>query len=479
MYPSEFDGFHGVSLALLVLAGIATAAWLAVLGWRWFATFPYLPDAGPKTTDLGTESPAIVNFLVHRWHLTRPALAATVLDLAARRLLGVEQYGERVVIRAYTERSEGQPLSAHEQQVFDYIRTRMGGRSAPVDALDLASDAEAESFWKRFSAAVAAEARRSRLARSRWTQTDRTLIGGFLAAALGLLAFAFGAAGLGRDPGSDSDFGQLEWFVAAGIAWVGVTTFIFTRRTLRETPQGLAVCSRWLGVREGLRETSAFSDAPAASVTTWEANLAYATALGIARRAAADLPFGAEDPDIAWSRATGEWREVEVSYPRRLGATEVPWKVAFNGLWQSALWGGLAFFVLPIVGQITWDVAHDFLRESPANGSDSNYRWLVAGFAAFFFLAGAVLFVRFLVGLALLVRGVADLGEPESIEGEVVKKHAGRVAIDDGSGDEVVAWVPPPGAPPIERGTRLRIRKSKRLHYVSTVEVIASRAGPA
>lgn len=474
LYLEEFTGFHGGSLVLLVAAGAAIVVWVALLAWRWFATFPYLPDADPPTSDLGNEPPAVVNFLVHRWKVTRAAMAATLLDLAARRLLAVEEYGEQVVVRAYEERFRGQTFNRFEQQLLDHVESQVRGRSAPVEALEL-GDAR-ESFWQSFRKSVEGEAKARGLARARWTMGDRAILGVALAVALGLLALSFGAANLGRN-GNGDDIGWTDWLIGAGVAWIFVNGYIFTRRALRDTAAGRAACSHWLGVRQYLRDAGNFGDLPAAAVTTWEGYLAYGTALGVAHRAAEELPFDIEDPDSAWSRYGGDWHELRVEYPRHFGATQKPLSVFFTGLWQTALFGALSFVALPLVARVAWDVGHDILEDpSLGGGADQKITYFVVGFVVAFAVAGLILLVRLLIGLAWLVRGLLDLGRAETLEGEIVKMHEGRVAIDDGGREEVVAWVPPTTAPPLKRGMMVRITKTKHLHYVSSVQVLRAEA---
>lgn len=471
MFLSEFTGFHGASLALLASATLAGLGWLALLAWRWFATFPYLPDAGPATNFLGEESPAVVGLLVHRWNAPRSVMAATLLDLAARGLLAIEQYGDQVVVRVYEERIAGQRLNQFESQLLEHIRARIQGRSAPVDALDLGEDAE--SFWKRFRKHVEGEARAKHLARSRWTNGDRALLGGALAAALGLLALALGASHLGESTGDD-DIGTVEWIAGATVAWFLINGYLFTRRSLRDTPAGSEACGRWLGVRQYIRDTGSFGDLPAAAVTTWDRYLGYGVALGVAHRAAEDLPFDIEDPDTAWSRHGGDWRELRVEYPAHLGATKSPTSVLLQGLWQTVLFGALAFWALPIAAEVAWDVAPDILAELGSGDGSSNLGWIIVALVAFFAAAAVFLVVRSIIGAAWLFRGLLDLAGPEVIEGEVVKTHDGRVAIDDGLSDEIVAWIPPATAPRLNRGMLVRAHKTRRLHYVSAVEVLAS-----
>ena len=88
-----YDGFHNAALAALVAAGIAAAVWLLVLLVRWLQWVPRLPRAGPETSELGDEPPAVANMLVHSWYVTAAAVPATVVDLAARKVIGLEEVG--------------------------------------------------------------------------------------------------------------------------------------------------------------------------------------------------------------------------------------------------------------------------------------------------------------------------------------------------------------------------------------------------
>lgn len=49
--------------------------------------------ADPASPELGPEPPAVVHLLANRWRLTVEAAEATLLDLAARRILEFRQAG--------------------------------------------------------------------------------------------------------------------------------------------------------------------------------------------------------------------------------------------------------------------------------------------------------------------------------------------------------------------------------------------------
>ena len=196
------------------------------------------------------------------------------------------------------------------------------------------------------------------LARSRWSQFDWVLLGATLAVPLGLLALSFGQAGIGsnQSTSSDDNISRGDWLLFAGGAWLLGMAAMGSLRNLRDTASGRVACARWLGVREYLRHSSAFDNAPAASVVVWERNLSYGAALGVAHEAVRVLPFEAESPNVAWSRYGGDWHEVRIRYPERFGSCQPPVTVLFSGIVRAAFFGGLAFIALPLLLRPLLDV---------------------------------------------------------------------------------------------------------------------------
>ncbi len=126
--------------------------------------------------------------------------------------------------------------------------------------------------------------------------------------------------------------------VAGGIALGAVAGALSSSDRQRETPDGLAVAGQWLGVRRHLADHGDFATKPAAAVALWDRYLAYAVTLDLAPLAVAQLPLGAEDDRHAWSRASGHWRPVVVTYPRlRPGYGQHPLAAAFVGLVTGAV----------------------------------------------------------------------------------------------------------------------------------------------
>ena len=476
------DAFDGLSYLILVAALIAAAAWGVVFAFRFIASAPKLPDAGPSTNELGPEPPAVVNLLVNRWRLTGAALQATLVDLAARRHLGIEEYVDKnIVVRVRPDPGNDQ-LTPYERQVLDLVRRRATGGSAPVQALNIGDQAQASSFTKEFRKSVISDARGRGLVRNRWSPADWSVLGVGLAIVAGLFALAFGEAGIARDaanPDSDSSFDRGDWLIAGAVAWGVGMAALGSLRDIRDTPAGRKVAGAWLGVRIYLDESNAFEEVTPAAVTVWGRHMAYAVATGTAHEASRLLPLAPEEPETAWSRHTGVWRQIRVEYPARFGFGEMPVKVFLAGFLRTVFFGAVAFVVLPIVASVLWDLKGEFLKSNQTFESE-NTRAIkilaifgVGGFSA----VGALLLSQLTRGLVRLVRGGLDLGRTTTLEGSVVKVHGGRFAVDNGQAGETDALIPALAQlPPL--GAKVRVTLSPHLKYVSRVEVLAPPAQP-
>jgi hypothetical protein len=471
----EFDGFSGLSALVLGMAVVAAALWLIVFAIRWLASFPRLPDAGPSTNELGPEPPAVANFLVNRWKTTHSAVEATLLDLAARKFLAVEDYVGNVVVRVHADRGEG-AVSAFDQQVLDLVRSQASGGSAPIEALTLGEEDAAHRWWERFEKGVIDEARRRGLARTRWSRFDSLVLGGGLLAVFELFGLALVLAHV--SVGSKNPIEGSDWLLAAGFAWLIASVGASRIRNLRDTAAGRIACARWLGVAGYYRESGVFKELGPAAVTVWDRHMAYGVALGAAHEALQGIRLFPDHPGEAWLRYHGEWREIRVEYPERFDYGSRPIRVAFEGLALSLLWGGLAFLMLPIVLVVAADVAPDLVRELLPSGEGPI---LILALAATVVLtvAGINLLVRFLDGAIKLVLGLLDLGHWQQIEGVVVKVHEGRVGVFDGTSHVVKALIPPATAPHLDRLMRVRVTLSPHLNYVRSIEVLGASATEA
>src|SRR5207237_10501371 len=111
----------------------------------------------------------------------------------------------------------------------------------------------------------------------------------------------------------------------------------FGVRASRETARGWGGASGWLGLQTYLRDDPSFADSPVASVAIWQRYLSYGAALGVARAAVAALPMGSESDDEAWSKQSGRWRLVHITYRN--------WPPGWGRAPRQVVWSGALTFL--------------------------------------------------------------------------------------------------------------------------------------
>ena len=100
--------------------GAAVVLWLPGLAVVAFATRAWGVAPGPATMDLGEEPPAVVDLLTNDWRVTPDAIPATLLDLAARDYVDLEQYGPGQT-GCRVRRTSGEGLETYERMVLDHV----------------------------------------------------------------------------------------------------------------------------------------------------------------------------------------------------------------------------------------------------------------------------------------------------------------------------------------------------------------------
>lgn len=438
-------------MAAWVAAAAATGLWLLLLLALAAATRNPDVEPGPATAELAGQSPAVVDLVTGDWRLCDEAASATLLDLAARGVVAIEEIGpELSLVRL---RRDPGDLRPYERLVYDHVR------SLAVDGV-VATAALAEGsrdlgrWWKSFRKKVIVEAREQGLSRPRWSRAHALL----LAVAAAVPAVAIGiAVSLDDSPRVRHDGGP----GAAIVAFALLMALLSRLNGERGTAAGAEAAAHWLGVREHLR-TGRFAEQPAASVTIWGRHLAYAAALGLAPRAVRSLPVSTPaDDNRAWSDYGGMWHVVDVRYPSRLLWGRPPLTTILRGL--AAGW---------FAGFFTWML-------------------LLVASAFEFWPDGLVLPAALLVGLAVaglpIAYAVSDLGGPATVEGQIVRlrrfqdgtkgnnhpKWTYWCAIDEGRSREVRAmclsaemWHP------LREGDMVRVVAGRRLGWIRNVEVI-------
>ena len=119
----EVPDVSGRETEVVLLGVVAGALWLAAAAFFDAARHPADPPVGARTLELGPEPPAVANLLVHEFRVTDEAVAATLIDLAARRFVEVEQRGVGVFyVRLRLTREE--PLTSYERRVLEHLHER-------------------------------------------------------------------------------------------------------------------------------------------------------------------------------------------------------------------------------------------------------------------------------------------------------------------------------------------------------------------
>lgn len=431
---------------MLLVAAIATsAAWLLASAVVYVLRRPPEPSVGPRTLELGPEPPAVANFLVNDFRVTDDAVPATLIDLAARNVFDVEQRGLGVFyIRLRSSLDE--QLTAYERRVLDHLRRKAVDGVVPAEALTTGPGEESKRWRRQFTNEVVADAQARGLSRDALDGPVFTVL--TLAAVVpALLVWAL------------SSFEPGIVVVGAGVA---ILAWIRARHPQRETQEGLASASSWLGVRAELEANEVFRTHSPLTVELWDRVLAYGAALGVASGASGPLPMGTESDTDAWSSYGGRWRPVRVGYPR-------VWPPGWGRDPLVALGGGV-IVVLASAGFL-YVFATSLLDAGPVAG-------------AFLLVPCAAV----ILGVAVVVMAWSDWKSPIEVTGPILRlrafgddeKRRHYVAVDDGSSPVIRALrVSPSQYAGLEQGEPVTVRTTANLGCVRWIIPGPDEPGPA
>ena len=449
-------------------AAIALAAWLLLLGVFAVATRARTPDPGPEALELpGDEPPAVVAMLTDDWAVGREAVPATLIDLAARKILAIESVGlDRFVIRLRSAASTPTDLTPYEDQVLDHVRSLAAADgTVPCEALTTGPEGESKGWWSRFEKSVVADARDRGLSRSRWSRWMLVVLGAtaLVPAALAALALVFVPPQDNAE--EENPVGAFIGLTAMG--WFPLMALPRKLRAERETPAGREAAARWLGLREHLEASGGFTEAPPAAVVIWDRFLSYGAALGVAAGAVRALPLGSESDTEAWSHYGGRWRTVHIDYPKRIppGWGRHPLLATAIGL--ASLLGGL--FVARIFFPLMADTLSDMF-----DSLDDGFEPLDLLAVALVGLPTAFTAVWLARAALMLAAALPDVFVRREIEGVVLRirrheKHS-YLAVDDGTGITIKAWMVQPAVldgAGLVQGSPVSATVSPRLGHVS------------
>lgn len=448
-------------------AVVALAAWVLVLLALATLSRARRPDAAPASMELGGEqTPAVVSMLAGGWRVPRTAVPATLLDLAARKVLAIDGAGpDRFVVRLRPAQAT-QQLMPYEDQVLGHIR-RLAAADGTVacEALTTGPEGESARWWKTFEAAVVKDARDRGLSRSRWSRWMLAVLTGTALAPAVLIALALVALPPQHGGKDDNPIGAFLGLTA--MVWVPLSAVPRKLRAERDTPAGQAAGARWLGLRQQLSEDRSFGEAPPAAVAIWDRYLAYGAAMGVAAAAVRALPLGSESDTVAWSHYGGQWRTVRINYPKRVppGWGRHPALATVVG--AASLGAGL--FVARIFFPTMLDTASRLVQSIKGHG----VRPLDFLGLALLGIPTAVAAVWIVRSAGMLIAAVPDLFVRCEVAGIVlrIRPHEKRpyLAVDDGTLPRVRAWLVEPtvlyGAA-LSQGDTVRATVSPRLGHV-------------
>jgi hypothetical protein len=423
---SSSSSDKGFSVPILVGAAAAGVIW--VVGALVLGVIRRAPamKTGPTTQEIPPETPAVANLLCDDFELGTEAVPATVLDLAARRILTLEEVQPgQTICRVRGSGAEG--LTPPEQRVLDAIASKAFNSVVPTEALTTGTAAASSGWQRAYKKEVNAEAQSRGLTYDRWPARLVAIagLGVFVVGGLLFLSGSVGGDTTGREGARAIVAGSIA--VASIIAITAITGRWQRSLAQLPTPDGKAAAARCLGLQRHLRENEPFDDLPPAAVTIWGRHLAYAGALGAAAVCVATLPMGAEDDHHAWSRFGSRWRKVNVRYPRALPPG---WgKHPGFALFLAIVWGAIG--VAAIYGLTR--VARAELTPDPTF-SREQLDWVGRGALILCLPFGAVV----LWSLWVLIRAVPDFWLRQTLTGEVVRARTRQQIVK--SGDSPKYW---------------------------------------
>jgi hypothetical protein len=258
--------------------------------------------------------PAVVDLLVHSGRLTGDALAATVVDLAARGHVHLEQVAPgEVLCRIPHSAPTDDVLREHERQTMELLRSRAVDGVVPTGALGQGVTDEADGWWDDFTVAVMRESEAAGLSKglgSWWSEIWEVSV--WVVLALLFVGLIVAAAEI-DDPDVRTAIVAV-WFVVG--LWSAIIADSLGRRTTL-TPDGIHLGSRWIAMREQVLDLLPDDLGPAAA-TVRGRTLAFAAAVGTAPSVTRGLPRGPDSTCDAWVRRGGVWRRVRLRYPVRM-----------------------------------------------------------------------------------------------------------------------------------------------------------------
>ena len=406
----------------MVPAEVALAAWALCYGVVMVATRPRRRVAsgdvrGPARMET-LPAPALAALLARpTGRVPRVAPVATLMDLAARRMVIVSGDAHGEPWYSVTGASHGPVLLSFERHVLNHVamRAHVSGGPAPLAGLRLEAGEHARRWYAEFNEQVIDEGRRLDLIGDRGAWPLRALL------RLALLVPAVLAAAVALD-------GHGGWTSVMYIFFGYAAATLPVRLLDRAVPggQGIAVAARCRSLRAELVRHPVGDHAPPG-----DRRPAYAMAFGLTAPRSGAVPFR-PGGDLVWSPWTRRWLRV---VPRRALSFGASPMVALIGFVPTLLFSGIwAVLLGGLTQELTW------------SGVTRVWPVVLLGLGWVIWVWGNLLFGRW------FYRSIYDLAVPPvTVMGQVVylESSAGSeqespdnyyVAVDDGTADRITRY---------------------------------------
>jgi uncharacterized membrane protein len=245
-------------------------------------------DVGVYVHEPPDDPPAVVAGLLAMGEVKPVAFSATVMDLAQRGHLAIEEVTEKRLLRdkkdwRFTRKeAPDDKLAQYESRILNRLfHDGPVTTQSELTAWAKGHPSAAQSFWESFERAVEGELRKREY-----------LMGGrFLPFALNFLLIGVLALATVAAVASAS----LKGVALAGACVLTAIALGFGTLLLRSrTPEGAQRAAEWKAFKRKLRDFSQMEEAPIGHLVLWERYLVYAVALGVsehlARALAARIP---------------------------------------------------------------------------------------------------------------------------------------------------------------------------------------------
>jgi uncharacterized membrane protein len=291
---NEREDLANVVTPVVIVLGIAVYGFLFLR----YGREPKTPDIGEYYRDLPDDSPAVVDTLLHWGHMRPMSFGATVIDLAQRGWLTIEEEKiERALLPDKKDYRFHKAPSPPQEQLADFedrVMQRLfhdGDEITQKELTDWAAahTSGAQKWWRGFQNAVD-----DAYDRKKYQQSQRGLVFTANLATATLVAVV----------GAFAMIVHAWWVGAAAIAWALLQS-VLTITLRQRTKLGAERAAQWEGVEHFLRDFSELEDAPSGHLVLWERYLVYAVALGVSEELVRGLALRV--PEVADSPTYARW----------------------------------------------------------------------------------------------------------------------------------------------------------------------------